>query len=106
MATINLNVLDLCRCDVCGKNVDEVHVACGPFGPVSLAYCNECLQSGKEPYSMMVAYVASGGHFPHDINETYQKEVRRQLQLHGVSEEQFIKDVDDCIRRYEDEHNG
>ena len=85
------------KCDVCGKE-GEVFVASSVYGPISFAYCEECLISGREPYDTMVAYIACARHFPEDINVMYQEDVRKQLKLHGVSEEQFIKDVDDCIK--------
>ena len=90
------------KCDVCGKE-REAFVAASAYGPISFAYCEECLASGREPYSAMVAYIACAGHFPEDINEAYQKDVRRQLEFHGVSEEKFIKDVEDCIKEMADE---
>ena len=84
------------RCDVCGKE-DKIFVAASAYGPVSFAYCEECLQNGREPYGAIVSYIACAGHFPDDINEEYQEDVRRQLVLHGISEEQFIQDVEDAI---------
>jgi hypothetical protein len=48
----------------------------------------------------MVTYIAGAGHFPKDINEVYQREVRRQLALHGISEEQFIADVEKEVDEY------
>ena len=85
------------KCDVCGKE-SKIFVACSAYGPISFAYCEDCASNGREPYSAIVAYIACAGHFPEDINEAYQKDVRRQLVLHGVSEEQFIQDVEDCIK--------
>ena len=90
------------KCDVCGKE-RETFVAASAYGPISFAYCEECLASGREPYDAIVGYIACAGHFPEDINEMYQEDVRRQLKFHGVSEEQFIKDVEDCIREMYDE---
>lgn len=84
------------RCDVCGKD-RETFVAASAYGPISFAYCKECLENGREPYNAMVAYISCAGRFPDDINEMYRQDVRRQLKLHGVSEEQFIKDVDMSI---------
>lgn len=85
------------KCNVCGKE-GETFVSTSAYGPMSFAYCEECLASGREPYDAIVAYIACAGHFPEDINEEYQKDVRMQLKLNGVSEEQFIKDVEDCIK--------
>lgn len=85
------------KCDVCGKE-DKTFVAASAYGPISFAYCEECLRNGREPYSVIVAYIACAGHFPDDINEEYQEDVRRQLVLHNISEEQFIQDVEECLR--------
>jgi hypothetical protein len=85
------------KCDVCGKE-SETFVAASAYGPISFAYCRECLENGLEPYDAIVAYIACAGHFPEDINEAYQKDVCRQLKLCEVSEDQFIKDVEDCIK--------
>ena len=81
------------KCDVCGKE-GEVFVASSAYGAISFAYCDDCLRNGREPYWAIVLYIACAGRFPDDISEEYQKDVRRQLELHGVSEEQFIQDVE------------
>ena len=89
------------KCDVCGKE-GEVFVAASGYGPISFAYCAECLANGREPYDAIVGYIACAGHFPEDINEMYREDVYRQLKLHGVSEERFIKDVDESIKEEEE----
>ena len=85
------------KCDVCGKE-SETFVTCSAYGAISYAYCKECLANGREPYNAIVAYISCAGHFPDDINKVYQEDVRRQLKLHGISEEQFIMDVDNAIK--------
>ena len=45
----------------------------------------------------MVAYVASAGHFPMDINEYYQLICRSILKELQITEDQFSKDVDKAI---------
>lgn len=89
-------------CDICGKKVDEVFTVASMFGGFSVGCCPDCLASCKERYGDIVSYIACAGRFPEDINEVYQKEVRRQLILHGISEEQFIADVDKDIRMERD----
>ena len=94
---MNINLKN--TCEVCGKMNSE-YVVCGSkFGPMSFCYCSDCFKEGKEPYDAIVAYIACAGHFPEDINEEYQKEVRRQLVLHNKTEEEFIKDVDGFINK-------
>lgn len=87
-------------CYVCGKETEDVVVCSSSFGPFSITFCKDCLAQGKEPYSVIVGYIAMAGRFPEDINEEYQKEVRRQLTLHGISEEQFIADVNKIIEDF------
>ena len=89
MEPINLEQCDVCR----AKNVKGL-VACSAFGAQSFAYCEECLAKDREPYQAIVDYISSAGHWPQDINELYQREVRRQLRLHDKPEEIFKFDVD------------
>lgn len=84
-------------CEACGKYDSNGVVVSSAFGPVSYLYCQDCLAQGKESYSAMVEYIAATGHFPDEINEEYQAEVRRQLELHQISETQFISDVEKII---------
>lgn len=83
------------KCEVCGKQT-QVGVAASIFSG-SFAYCEKCLHNRLEPYHAMVDYVACAGHFPEDINVAYQIMCQHILKGLGVSEEWFIKDVDDRI---------
>ena len=83
-------------CAVCGKKA-EVVVCCSAFGAVSYAYCENCLTNGLEPYWAMVNSIACAGRFPEDISEEYQKLCRDILGKLGISEEQFISDVNKSI---------
>ena len=89
------------KCAVCGRAA-PVYVACSGYGPVSIAYCESCLRNAMEPYSIVVAYIACAGRFPKDINEAYQRDVRRMLPLWGKSESEFIRDVNEAIREMEE----
>lgn len=60
------------------------------------------LRRGLEPYGGVVAYIACAGRFPEEINEVYRADVRRMLPLWGKTEEEFIRDVDEMIRRLEE----
>lgn len=85
------------KCDVC-NNYPTKYTACSIFGAFTISLCEACYSSQKEPYSLMVSSIGCSGRFPDDINDVYIAEVRRQLKLHGKTEEQFIKDVDDYNR--------
>jgi len=84
------------KCDSCGTTAECVPV-CGAFGAITYSCCLKCLAEGREPYRNIVDYVASAGHWPEDINATYQQEVRYQLLLHEKSEESFKFDVEQTI---------
>ena len=79
-------------CEVCGKNAPVV-VCTSAFGPVSFAYCKECLIADMEPYQHMVDYVSMAGNWPHDIAERYRGEILRIAEGHGKSEAEFAADV-------------
>lgn len=83
------------QCDCCKKWTYNIHAVSSIFGAFTLSVCDDCILSGRDSYSLMVSYIGCAGRFPDDINEAYQEEVRYQLKLHGKTEEQFIKDVDD-----------
>lgn len=90
------------KCDVCGKE-DEVLVCSSSMGAVSFAYCEDCFNKRLEPYGAMVACISMAGHFPKDINETYQKHCRHIINELNISEEQFIEDVDKAIEDFDED---
>lgn len=83
------------QCDSCKKWTYNIHAVSSGFGAFTIGVCDECILSGRDSYGLMVSYIGCAGRFPDDINEPYREEVRYQLKLHGKTEEQFIKDVDD-----------
>ena len=84
------------KCRGC-KKAEGTTVVCSIFGAISYVLCDECLRLGKENYRNMVDYIACAGHWPQDINEIYQAEVRRQLKLHNKTEEEFRNDIEESI---------
>ena len=84
-------------CEVCGATDVFGIVVCSTFGAHSFACCEACLVVDKEPYRAVVNYISCAGHWPQDINEMYQREVRRQLKLHNKTEEEFAHDVEEAI---------
>jgi hypothetical protein len=83
-------------CNVCGAK-GPVAVCSSIFGASSYAYCQDCFDMSKEPYQAIVDYISAAGHWPQDINEGYQYEVRRQLKMHNKTEEEFQADVEYAI---------
>lgn len=101
-----MNFEQYCRpgtCEVCGKETDVVVVA-SMMGPISCAYCRDCLDAGAEPYEVMVSYIACAGHFPDGVNSTYQEIIRSSLAYLNKTEEQFIEDVDRQIREIDEQY--
>ena len=88
-------MIDIVKCDVCGAENTIGLVASSAFGATSYAYCACCLFEHKEPYRAIVDYISAAGRWPDDINQIYQREVRRQLKLHNKTEEEFAKDVEE-----------
>ena len=84
------------KCGGCKKAEGSITV-CSIFGAISYVLCEDCIRVGKENYSNMVSYISNAGHWPQDINEVYQAEVRRQLKLHNKTEEEFKSDVEFAI---------
>lgn len=80
------------KCDVCGKETQVADCA-STMGPVTLAYCKDCLESGAEPYSFMTAYISCAGMWPDDIRPEVQERVRRLLTFHGKTEAEFAEAV-------------
>lgn len=84
------------KCAGC-KKAEGITVVCSMFGATSFALCDKCLKEGREDYRNMVNYISCAGHWPQDINDIYQEEVRRQLKLHNKAEEEFRNDVEEAI---------
>lgn len=84
------------RCAGC-REAEGITVVSSMFGATSFALCDKCLKEGREDYRNMVNYISAAGHWPQDINDIYQAEVRRQLKLHGKTEEEFRDAVEWAI---------
>lgn len=97
-----INLYDIKKCEACGAKNVKGAVACSLFGAYSGAWCEDCLRSGRDSYDQMVSYIADVGMWPDEINEAFQIEVRRQLILHGKSEEEFATDVEKEIMFFKD----
>ena len=84
------------KCAVCGKT-GEVFVASSSCGAMSNTYCPECLASGAEPWSDLVAYVSLAGSYPDHINEMYRDIVRDTCKRLHKTEEEFALAVRSAI---------
>lgn len=86
------------KCDVCGKETETV-VCCSSCGAISFAYCQECLNSGREPYDALVGM----GLYYDDINKTYKQQVLLpSLRFFDKTIEEFNADVEKMDAEYYD----
>lgn len=83
------------KCVVCGK--PAVGVACSSTGPVSFAYCAECLRANREPYGALVASVV-GIESWDLVAEWYRPVVLSNLKAEGKTLEEFFADVEEAQR--------
>ena len=84
------------KCDVCGKEA-EVFVACSVCGAVSFAYCDECLDEGREPYH---ALVGMGLYFD-EISDAFKEAILLpSLKFHNKTQKEFDADVDKDLEDY------
>ena len=81
------------KCDVCGKETDDLYVCSSTCGATSFAYCEDCLKAGAEPYSDLVNYISLAGYRPEDINPYYLAVIKATLERLNISEEKFWRDV-------------
>jgi|GEM_PF-2255340 len=100
------------RCDVCSQ-VKELHVRASSCGPISFAYCVECLQKGAEPYGALAAYLSQvvdkGSDLEPDknmIHPGYQQLIDVTLEVVGKTREEFYAAVDKDIQDYIDFMNN
>ena len=86
------------KCDVCGKEAETV-VCCSSCGAISFAYCQECLNSGREPYDALVGM----GLTSDMINKSYKQQILLpSLQFFGKTIEEFDADVEKADAEYYD----
>ena len=89
-------------CQVCDER-PAIGVACSPLGPVSYAYCRECLGAGADNYGMVVTTTAlCGGYEKHQMAPHAREIVRATLAHLSVSGEQFDKDVAQAMEELEE----
>ena len=87
------------RCDVCGKE-GKVYVVNSATGAVSFAYCAECFQSYREPYSAVVASLY-GMNSMEEVAEWYKPVIYATLEAEGKTVEQLFEDVEAFAQEYE-----
>jgi hypothetical protein len=79
------------KCNVCNER-EAVGVACSATGAVSFAYCQECLQSNREPYGAVVASLF-GMSGMDEVAEWYRPIIQATLMAEGKTEQELFADV-------------
>lgn len=85
-------------CQVCGKH-EAVGVACSATGPLSIAYCQECAGSRREPYWALVASL-SGTRDMDEVGEWYKPVIEATLKAEGKTVEELLRDVRQAEQEY------
>lgn len=78
------------KCDVCGKEANT-KVCASTCGAISFAYCDECLNAGREPYH---ALVGMGIPYRYLSKQFREKILLPSLIFFGKTIEQFNTDID------------
>ena len=77
------------KCAVCNKDTNTT-VCCSSCGGISFAYCDECLQAGREPYDALVGM----GLYYDEINKGYQEKILLpSLKFYKKTIDEFNADV-------------
>lgn len=84
------------KCAVCGKEA-EVLVCCSTCGGISFAYCNECLNAGREPYDALVGM----GIYVAEMSDCFKESILLpSLKFHNKTTKEFDEDVDKDLDAY------
>lgn len=79
-------------CSVCGAQGD-VAVACSTLGGITNAYCQDCLDSGAEPWGDLVFTCSMNGPYPDAVNEEFRQTVLDTCARLGKTEADFAAAV-------------
>jgi hypothetical protein len=94
---VAIDMKRLMDCEVCGKETFDYKVVSSALGPVSFRYCPDCLESGAEPYNMLVSTVAMIGGVD-AVAPWFKKVIETSCKAANKSEEEFLKDVKESER--------
>jgi hypothetical protein len=87
-------------CDVCGKETDTGGIACSSLGPISLYYCQECLQSGREPWGILVSTISSTNQ--EDYRPEFIEYVETLLEYYNKTWEDLVQEAKAFWKEYEE----
>lgn len=88
------------KCAVCGKSAIGV---CNALGPMSDAFCRECLVAGRVSYGNLVAYLYTGEPKKlEDLADWVHPTVTATLDFYGKTWEDFALDCTEANRGYDE----
>ena len=81
------------KCQVCGKETDVAK--CGSvFGPdEKFLYCEECMETGAEPYNELVTYICNSECGPDELTDAFNEIIDASVKAANKTTKQFWKDV-------------
>lgn len=88
------------KCGVCGKPAVGV---CNALGPMSDAFCRECLMSNRVSYGNLVAYLYTlCPQRLEDLADWVHPTVNATLDFYGKTWKDFVLDCNDANREYDE----
>lgn len=86
------------KCEVCGKLANHVFASC--LGPISHAYCVECIQAGREVWTTLV-----GGLFSltrETVGEWIKPIIKATCEFYGKTEDDLWRDIEDYNKSFDE----
>lgn len=96
------------KCDCCGKSNIPVAVVASSVGAISFAYCKDCFDKRIEPYGALVAYIECAlssdkiDNYENELSPFYVDLINRCLEFYNKSKEDFIKEVKEEVKEWEE----
>ena len=90
--------LPVVKCCICGK--DTTIVCSSAFGPISSAYCEECLSKGIEQWDILIGGLY--GCRPGKLNDHAQETLERTCKYYNKTEKEFWDAVQKLENDYEE----
>lgn len=88
------------KCECCNEEKELIGVASIPFIPMSIAWCQDCINANVIPYWAAVANTACCDGLD-NTNEEWKEWVKRTLKYFNKTDKEFKDDVDKSIKEME-----
>lgn len=86
------------KCEVCGQTA--IGVYCSTTGAISFAYCRECVENLREPWSALVANCSTleRGH----VADWFKPVIKATLEFYGKTEDELWEEAESAWKEYEE----